>query len=85
MSTEKEPRVIWQAIDFEQYPRRWVEAVHYDKMKNRATTAEKRIDAAREECTDQCYCDSETVCAPCHIKNILEGIYETREVTDQKS
>src|SRR5665811_414486 len=33
MTEKKEPRVIWQAVDFEQFPRRWVEAVEYDKIK----------------------------------------------------
>jgi len=27
-----EPRIIWQSVDFEPFPRRWVEAIEYDKL-----------------------------------------------------
>ena len=33
MSDKENPRVIWQNIDFEDFPRRWVEAKHYESVK----------------------------------------------------
>lgn len=48
MGKFKQPRVIWQAVDFEPFPRRWVLETEYEKVLAAFTEAQEEIKRLRE-------------------------------------
>lgn len=51
---DKYPRTIWQNVDFEDFPRRWVEAKYYDEVEAKVKELEEKLASFVVHGSDDC-------------------------------
>jgi hypothetical protein len=68
-------RTIYHNIDFEAFPRRWVEAFENDKTAQDREMLLEMVDVFFKW-ANNCFCDDDFVCYPCGFKKELEKIAE---------